>query len=89
MSAADDALRGVDNGRRRGWEKRWVIGEDSPNNFRGDDFAGSAPGCHAVDDHDAGFGFGFLEVVHARVGVLVASPAIRCVDQGWKGIICR
>ena len=58
-----DQAAGKGRGGRGGRKKRQG---DSRNDFRGDDFAGSAPGGHAVDDHDTGIlGKSGLVVVHA------------------------
>ena len=35
------------------------------DNSGGDDFAGTAPGGETVEDHQAGFGEGVFEVLHA------------------------
>ena len=43
--------------------------------MRGDHFAGTAPGGEEVDDEDAGFGAGGVEVGFARErGLLVVGP---------------
>ncbi|KAL9008879.1 MAG: hypothetical protein Q9180_009457, partial [Flavoplaca navasiana] len=43
------------------------VGVGEFDDFGGDDFAGGAPGGHAVDDHKGGIGHGGVEVGFAMV----------------------